>query len=134
MQAIGSMKMPAMLRTLAALALPMLLSGPSQAAMWTAPHHLQHARPPVVLVDMSTYNRPGGNTVTPRRHSPRSGGGIGISITPGILALPQLLDKGKDSGSDPKSGKPKTTTTVDIACRGGTVRRGQCKILIALAG
>jgi hypothetical protein len=60
--------------------------------------------------------------VGPRRTSPRVGGGIGISITPGILAVPQLLDK-----DEPKSGKPKSSSkTVDVSCRGGTVRRGQC--------
>jgi subtilisin family serine protease len=102
----------------AAVALSMLLSGPAPALTRVTPQPAL-AQPSVVLVDMNTYNRPGGSRVTPQGHSPR--GGIGIQINPGVLALPQLLDK-----DEPKSGKLKQSTTADITCRGGTLRRGQC--------
>lgn len=125
MQVIASTRMAATWKGLAApaaaVALTMLLSCPVHATLRTAPRMADaaFARQPLVLVDTSTINRPGGSSVGPRRTSPRVGGGIGISITPGILAVPQLLDKADKS-------KPSRTTTVDVTCRGGTVRRGQC--------
>jgi hypothetical protein len=107
-----------------ALALPMLLSGPAFAAMWAVPHYRQQSMElPIVLVGSSNTYREGATRLPPSGHSPR--GGIGINVMPGILALPQVL-KDNDSDQEPKRSKPKQSTTVDMTCRGGLIRRGQC--------
>jgi hypothetical protein len=120
MQAIHGPNMRAIAAVLIAFALPLLLPNPVHAAMPMVSQQVRQALapPPVVLVDTSTFNRQGGSTVNPRHTSPGVGGGIGIQITPGILALPQVLDK---------ASKPKPSTkTADIVCRDGAVRRGTC--------
>ncbi|HXF55723.1 MAG TPA: S8 family serine peptidase [Hyphomicrobiaceae bacterium] len=96
-------------------ALPVLASTPTIALTPVAPH-AAFARQPAVSVDMKTYDQP---RTTSKPPSPR--GGVGIRITPGILAIPQLLEK-----DEPKSSKAKSPATADITCRGGSVRRGRC--------
>jgi|GEM_PF-1520684 len=97
-------------------ALQVLASTPTIAFPPVAPPPA-FVRQPVISVDMKTYDQP--RSTTPRPSSPR--GGIGIRITPGILTIPQLLDE-----DQPKSTRPKSSTTADITCRGGSVRRGRC--------